>query len=372
MAFGFRKKRSAGRRRRPAPFKARVDDFWRWFAAHERRLFNELQDGSLDPAELGAKVDAVTPVLAWEMCPSPEEGREGFTVSAEGSPSVRLLVEALLDAAPPLEHWTLFGSKQPGEGMRSMRVGDRGEFAFADFRFAVDFDAESERLSIQVHHPRFSELGPEIRSQLTFLALEQALGEDLIDAWVGPVEDTPERTPDQKYGVQELRRQVRAALELNDLDPDLDLSTQWTGYSLPEQGDGDLEARADVLTGTSRTMGPIRGLFDADFDDELAGTGACFAYAMLPVDDLESGREVEQRAELEDRLGEALREDRVGDCFGGALGQQYVYVDLVLFDEAAAIERLRVALADSGIATRASLRFFASERRDEHIALLVD
>lgn len=372
MSFPFRRKQVPRRAGRPATFKARVDAFWRWFAANERQIFDDLRGGRLDAEELTARMETAAPLLLWELCPSPEEGREGFALSADGSASARLLVHAMADAAPPLRHWTLFRSKQPtGEDKKlTVRLGNGDTFAYADFRFAVDFDPEAECLGIQVHHPRFSALPPDRRSQLTFLALESALGEDLVDSWVGPVENTPERTPDQKYDLDELRRQARSALRLHDLDPDLDPSTLWTSYSRAEPGDGDLEARADVITGSTRAAGPVRGLEEPEFDDELAGSGASFAYAMLPVGDLQAGRELEQRGELEDRLGAALREDGSGDCIGGAVGHQYVYVDLVLFDEPAAIERLRRALAEAGFATRASLRYFASDRRDEHVALL--
>ncbi|MEM9380811.1 MAG: hypothetical protein AAGB93_12735, partial [Planctomycetota bacterium] len=338
MPFPFRRERVPRRDVRPATFRARVDEFWRWFAAHEKQIFDDLRGGRLDPEELSSRLEAAAPLLLWELCPSPEEGREGFALSADGSASARLLVDAMVDAAPVLRHWTLFRSKQPtgDDAKLTVRLANGEEFAYAEFRFAVDFDTEAERLGIQVHHPGFSALPPDRRSQLTFLALESALGEDLIDAWVGPVENTPERTPDQKYDLDEVRRQARAALRLHDLDPDLDPSTLWTSYSRAEQGDGDLEARADVVTGSTRAAGPVRGLEEPEFDDELAGSGASFAYAMLPVGDLDGGRELEQRGELEDRLGAALREDRSGDCIGGALGNQYVYVDLVLFDEPAA------------------------------------
>ena len=366
-----RRKKSPRSEEDVVPFKARVEAFWAWFAENEERLYEELQRREIDPEALSERITSAASI-AWELCPSPEEGREGLALSAEGSDSKRILVGAMLAAAPPLKRWTLFGSKQPSDEIAgaSVRLGDGQSFDFSDFWLAVDFDPESQRLEIQVHHPKFSVVPPDGRSQLTFIALDNALGENLVEAWVGPIEHTPDRTPDQKYGIVELRRQARAALELHDLDPDADPADMWMGYRSEEQGDGDLVARDDIIAGSTQTMGPTRGLTDPEYDDELGDSGACFAYVMMARECLEQGREVEQRGELEDHLGRALKEVGSGDCIGGALGTQYAYIDLVFFDEQDAIDRVRRALSEVDFVERASLRFFASNRRDEHIALL--
>jgi hypothetical protein len=355
----------------PESFRSRVDAFWRWFAEREEQLRDELRAGRPYAEKLSAAIAAMSAPMAWETCPSDEEGREGLAFSGEADRLSRLMVRYVVRRAPPLEKWVLFTSKQPQHGSldSSVSIGTDEKFHFSDFRFGVDFDPDERHLEVRVHHPRFGELPESARSQLTFIALDSALGENLVETWIGPIEPTTEASAELKYTIDELRRQARAALSLHDLDPDVDPLDVWSSYQMREAGDGDVAARADIIAGTTCVPGLVGCSEGENPADELVATGAGVAYVMLPIDDFTVGQHVEQRGRIEDRLGERLRAAGAGDQIGGATGHQYAYVDLILFDEAEAVRVLRETLPEIERVSRAVLRYFADARRDEHVVL---
>lgn len=360
-------------RSRPS-FTSRVDAFWTWFAADEQRLFDQLQANELDAEELIDRIRSAAPMLAWELCPSPEDGKEGFALSSEGDSSKRFLVNFMIQRAPELQRWTLYSSKQasPDIAQAMVNLDEDEDFAFADFRFGIAFDKESEQLEVQVHHPKFSVLPEDARMQLTFLALDNALGENLVESWIGGVQATPDRTPDQKHTIDELRRQAKAALRLYELDPELDPIERWSAYSVQDENeirDGDEFPRGDVHSGSTCNMDLLYALDDPEPEDEFEGSGATFAYLVLPIQDFEQERVVEQRTEIENALIAKLREASAGDVFGSALGFQYVYLDLVLFDVPTALPCLRDALAGFSSLTRARICSFYPQQ-GESVELL--
>lgn len=360
-------------------FARRVARFWDWFELHAARLRGDVSSSSLDATRFGEAIHACGLPLAWEFFRTQEEGKEGFALSGDGVRTDALLARYAIERAAgrtDIEaHFSLSDVKQPTEGLASATVDiSKGEpFAFADFLFGVDFDPEEERLVLDVHHPRFADLPEGARWQLSWLALDGALGEALVTAWVGEVSPLTEKGEMTRHGIDALRRQARAALEVHDLDPDVDPLSVYVSYERRQVEDGDLVPRGDVLAGASMLMAPIEDLGRGEEEDLRDRSGASLCYVALRADALGPPEDrVETRVDLQDAIETNLAMESMGLVLGGATGAQYSYIDLMLFDEERGLELTREALAENPEVAPAVARFFSGSRGGEQIELLGD
>jgi hypothetical protein len=122
----FRRK---GSRSCEETFKARVEDFWRWYADVAPRFYQTL-DGKKSPTlapEVTAKVDRLISGCAWVFGPGPNGTGHSFTLTGEGNPHRQLLAEYWKNQAPPLEGWTFYSSRQPSNDLKEWRLEIGGE-----------------------------------------------------------------------------------------------------------------------------------------------------------------------------------------------------------------------------------------------------
>ncbi len=203
----------ASRRRRPRPpaptgateIGARLDAFWSWWAGAAPRIaaaYDERRGKSV-AAELGARVDAIDPRLAWETGPGLHGARHHLSLSSEGDPELRVLAERWLSRAPaPDATWEYYPARQatPGDPTVSLELGDAPGvvISYPDVRVALEDDALRERIHVQFHHPSLARLPEGARTRAAFLVLDGVLGEDGVERWVGGIETSTEPLPDGK------------------------------------------------------------------------------------------------------------------------------------------------------------------------------
>lgn len=352
--------------------RARVEGFWSWFGSVEAQLYGSIQARDFHAEAFAGQMQQHLPGLAWEFCPVAEEGREGLTISGDGDPRLRLVAHYLIGRAPTLQHFRLFAARQAQADVAEASVQLQGGEAmdFADFRFDVDFDAEHQCLELRVHHPQFAGLPEEARQQLSFLALDNALGEDLIETHVGGIDIATQADERLRWSIDALRRQARAALSLHEIDADVDPMEQWVGFQNdPDVVTGGSAPRADIIAGTTRHPSFIDLGEDAELDQLLQPLGAVLCYIQFPTSCLAAGEEVAQRGRLEDELQTAMGPAGLGVLVGGALGSQRAYIDLMLCDEAAALPVIREVLRNAGLLEAAQLRYFGAARAAEQLTL---
>ena len=109
-----------------------------------------------------------------------------LTVTAEGDPDVRAAARRWLRRAPaPDATWEYADTKQRGSTSVAIRVGDV-EVGFDEM--VVVHERAGSRLDVQLGHPRFADLPQDARVQVSFLALDEALGELDVELWIGGIE----------------------------------------------------------------------------------------------------------------------------------------------------------------------------------------
>lgn len=351
-------------------FNERVQAFWRWFAAEEADIRAGIADNTFEPDATHAAMEEVSPHLSWEYCPVPDAGCEGFAVSSAGDPAMRFLAERLVQAAPSLPHWRFFTSKQSGEGAVQLGVGDH-VIDFEDLRFACELDRDEECIHVSVHHGGFAAIPEEVCDQAIFIALDTALGEDVVELWLGTIEPAPDATPDHHHTVESLKGAVHALLTEHGFDPKLHPLERWFGYERNDDAPIAPGPRGDIVVG-STCIPQLHESAEqaAEVIEEVSESGAVLAFVRMPLRDDSSGEaRIDSREAVFEPLSEALEERGAGAAFGRATGVEHDYTDLILFDEPSAVEVIRRRLRDLGATAGAVIGFLAPERAGELVDL---
>ncbi len=184
---------------------ARIDAFWSWWHTAAPRLAAAFDQGRAASTveELSARVDAIAPRLAWETGPGLKGARHHLALSSEGDLEVRVLIERWLARAPaPDAAWEYYPARQatPGDPKFSLTLDDVPgvTIAFADARIYFETDTAREILHVTIHHPAFAKLSDAERTRAAFLVLDDTIGEDSVERWIGTLETSVAPLPKGK------------------------------------------------------------------------------------------------------------------------------------------------------------------------------
>ncbi len=210
---------------RPHEPAAAIAAFWEWWDAEGRAVVTAAI-GEREPEQVAGTlteaVQAIHPDLAWEVAAG-DLAQHVLVVTAEGDPELRPLASRWLRASPAVdETWEYAAARQPTPDVEQVVLGiDDRELAFSDIE--VGARREGCHLEVSVYHPLFRDLEEQVRGQVAFLALDAALGEDDVEAWVGEITPSTE-PPLDGFGLAVLRSVVR---DLRDDNTDDDGTPNW-------------------------------------------------------------------------------------------------------------------------------------------------
>jgi hypothetical protein len=350
-------------------FKTRVQDFWRWYADVAARFYQTIENkdsAALEP-EVSAKISELLPRFAWVFGPGPNDSGHSFTLTGEGNLHLQFLTEYWMKQAPVLEGWTFYSSRQPSTDLEGWRIEIGGQrFDPREFWLSSSLDQELQQIDITVWHPLFAKLEEKDRWTVLFLVHDEALGEFGTQSWIGEINMSDQRLVDA-FPLKELPAFVRA--QANAGWSKLPPTETATLYKLREPH--DRFRRGDIIGGTTCGMKLINQFLESEdnLEDPLADTGADYVFVQFPSEILPEGNQVEVRGEIEDAIDEALSAAGCGRHIGGALGTQFAYIDLLLFDQPEGLNIIQRVLRDRALPKGTSIEFFAHARRDRRIVL---
>ncbi len=287
----------------------RIDEFWAFWARRRDALAEvvgktEMPDDLIE--EVTEAVNALHPDLAWEFGPG-VRAEEAFAVCGEGDANLRLLAERWRAAAPEDPGFDFFSTRQPMSEPWNQRLTYEGvELPLSDLRFRTERDDLRRIIHLQAYHPRFPDMDREAAGRALFIMLDQALGEDGVERWLGGIEAVLEPVADER-GLAALLEEVD---EVSKLDPE-----QWAVV----ESEGD-EGEPEVF---------LLNLGLKRWDHPWSDT---WCVVRLPYDGNEqhmpSSAQQESLNELEDGLREWLGDDAVyvGRRTGGDERKIFFYV----------------------------------------------
>jgi hypothetical protein len=263
-------------------------DFWTWWAGARERVVAAIGSGGFDErliGEIGRAVQGIHPRMAWELAPG-RVAEHAFCISPEGNAEVRQAALRWLESAPAADAtWEYHASRQASPTLRSIQIGP-WQVDFDEVRAISSWDESRHRVDVRLWHPKFPDLPREARLQVAFLFLDNLLGEDDVERWIGGIDlleaPTGGRTPD------ELRAEIARRRE---------------------EGSGDATWVLGQLTRPDGTMAIVTAnaalkRIDHPFADHHVTIGVVLDGPVMPTDDIAATINAEEDDLLE-RLGDA-------------------------------------------------------------------
>lgn len=176
-------------------------DFWTWWATGRDRVAAAITSGGFDKGlvdEITRAVRTIHPKMAWELAPG-AASQHAFCLSSEGDSEVRQAGLRWLAAAPPPDAiWEYHASRQASPTLMALEIAGI-RFNLEETRAIASWDETRRRLDVRVWHPLFDKAPEPVKLQAAFLFLDQLLGEDDVERWIGQIDlleaPTGGRTP---------------------------------------------------------------------------------------------------------------------------------------------------------------------------------
>lgn len=344
-----------------ATFNDRVREFWDWFQQTSPTLRAAIRDQDGD--ELNRltieKVSRLFPGFAWVYGPGQDESGLSFTLSGEGIEHKQLLALHWLEMAPQIDGWHFHASRQAATRAGGIVTLDGHEFQAKEFWVTPEVDEDKEQVNLTIWHPLWPELDLRQKHAITFIFLDEALGEYGTGWWTGTIRLENDRLEG-----------AFPIWELHDFISEVSREYGWEKY-LPGEAcslfkiepEDENFPRSDLFT--LLTVAP--NLFEehreakGDLPDPLVDTGATYLYVAYDSGYAPAGEELETRCEIEEALDAALKAESSGRCIGGGMGLRRTYVDLLIYDGERSMEIIRETLRALGLPGDTALEFFASQ-----------
>ncbi|RYD23352.1 MAG: hypothetical protein EOP88_04585 [Verrucomicrobiaceae bacterium] len=228
-------------------------------------------------------------------------------------------------------------------------------------------DAEEERLDLTIWHPLWPQIEKRLQWQITFLFLDEMLGEYGPGWWIGEIRFGNDRLADS-FPLEELR----------EFAEETSAREGWKKYPPGEcytmfniRPSEKVFPRSDLLTLSTVVPRLFQDHREAQgkLDDPLKNTGADYLYISIPKDFLPAGHEVDKRYEIEDALDSALKSRNSGRCVGGGLGRERAYVDLLIYDGQRSLDIIAETLKARDLPKGTTIEYFAKEKTSNRIIL---
>ena len=137
--------------------------------------------------DISRAVRTIHPGMAWELGAG-RTAQHAFCVSPEGSAELRqVALRWLAEAPPPDATWEFYASKQAARSVSGLRVGGV-QFDLQEMRAIASWDSVRQRVDVKLWHPEFARVPGAVRIQVGFLFLDNLLGEDGVERWVGQID----------------------------------------------------------------------------------------------------------------------------------------------------------------------------------------
>ncbi len=166
--------------------------FWgSWSTVHP------LLEAELDAGEYGegtalltALSEAIEPHLEWELMPG-HAATNALCLSSAADPRLRLITERWVEAAPDADATWEYHPARIAIGLEKVELADI-EIDPRQASVGIEPDPNGETLDLMIGHPDFAGLDETLQLQAAFRFLDDLLGEDASERWIGSVDVVPD------------------------------------------------------------------------------------------------------------------------------------------------------------------------------------
>ena len=340
-------------------FTRRTQQFWSWFSANEETLSaltanRRPEEG--DTEKIIALVNEGTSLLA-EDIKFNIGGVHEFTFAVSGNDALFFMLPYVTENLPQQlrDKWTFFPC-MPGTNGQSFgfrMFGLNAETVDSDNVMVAAVKDESGRfVNLRFWAQPWERLPEKDCLNAFFILMEILIGEVLSAYCVANVERANARSDDM-FPLTKLQQWLLDNLCENGKVPNP--ADMHSAYKLDPK-DMSEEPRSDVFVGATNYTPLINDYYNKADDTYKTftsfGARPLFLYFDYPTNDkADQQAAFEKRNEIMDRieaeiLGERGSGKELGLLLGGAMGAYRAYIDLLLYDEEAFIEKARILLKD--------------------------
>ncbi|QDU30902.1 hypothetical protein ETAA8_60510 [Anatilimnocola aggregata] len=314
--------------------------------------------------------------LSWEFGPA----RRAANQQASGSRLVltpesyhwlRPVLGYVLGRAPQIPNWEFYAHRLPedAEHVRAAVQGRQGvSFQQAGIEARV---GRNRKIDLLYTFPQ-EKWDEDKARQVAFVITETLMGEEMLDAWIGGVDVADAREPGHRWlpferGQATVTALAQSLLEQLPAQPWFRVDKQqanWSNYKLEaERGLQDYPQRSDLVVGSTCCTDVLEAALSGTLFDSRCHSrhNEFFCYLKIDATQVPNSARVEQRANIEDPLDEALQRAGVGGSIGGGSGLLYSYIDLSLTNVNQAVPIIRQVLAQQRAPLRTWLLFLDSQ-----------
>jgi len=332
-------------------FVERTAAFWRWFDKNEERLADMVKNReSYDMEEVVAAYSEGVHIISEDIHFN-VGGDYEFTFAVSGRDYLFYLLPYVVSNMPEKYRgkWHFYPYMQ---STRGQDFGLRMHGANIDagkVMISLSIEENASKADIQFYCKELASLPENECYSAFYVIMETIIGEGLTRACVGNVELAKKRGLTM-FPLTKLEEKLVQKLCKDGKIPDP--AEQYFTYQIEPREDDML--RSDIFIGTGNFGAIINDYYAGDGEcfNDFAGCGATAAFLFYSYDKESEQKEVlTQRYEIMDRLeaevlGERGSEKIIGLMLGGAMGKQYAYIDMLLYDLQAFADKAHDVLKD--------------------------
>ncbi|HLP50623.1 MAG TPA: hypothetical protein VK154_07035 [Chitinophagales bacterium] len=337
--FSFFKKKE------PAlPFKQRVTLFWQLFTAQEKELRDSISAGNTEKI-----IDLINSFFKRSNIEIAfQTGFNGdkyeFFFSPEGNRNVQFLTRCIIDMSPHLQHWLFYPSKPGVSESRlseiSIKLSDDTGITPGELFITPVLDEERNRFDIKVYHRALTNLPENDRFMITFLLLDEALGEYGTEMFIGKIEHSGTRS-DGDIDLITFRKRVDGYKAEIGFDEDTTPDQLRSLYTIKPQDKSSYSLREDVYVINTTNIQLFENYGKSNLLEKF---GASYIFAAIDMALFDMENFLNQRDEISDNIDLEMQNANDGFVVGFATGKQKCYIDLIIFDADNSISRLKAVL----------------------------
>lgn len=326
------------------PFKSRVDAFWQWFLQNEAELSEMVEKrGEYDADTIVEFINKGTSLIAEDVHFN-IGGDYEFTFSIEGNSHLFYLYPYLISRMPETlkGKWHFFPFNQGTDSTFEFQMyGVRVDMA--EVNVAVDYNEEQNDFAISFYEENLCSLQEDQSYNAFYIMMEIMLGEGISYQYISEVKRL-DKSVEGMIPLPELRNHIIETLNLHGKEVFDNPQDVFISYQLePEDNE---ELRYDVVVGSTNFSSLVSQYYqnNTELFDNINHFGARAVFIAFPYEDDGADRRNEVlnfRYDLEDRIeNEILKPEGLGLLLGGASGTGSYYMDFLLYDVSAFLEKV--------------------------------
>src|SRR4051794_23493248 len=157
-----------------------VDEFWAWWSTVRDDGATAIGAGTVDRFSEGfnARIAAIHPELQWELTPG-IGATHALVITSAGNAELRRTAARCVAMAPLRDAtWEYHPHRFGDLSLFDHKLGIGGTtLDLSDIRFELAVDEQRRAVDVRCYHPEFARLPDNVRTQITFLALDWSVGE---------------------------------------------------------------------------------------------------------------------------------------------------------------------------------------------------